>query len=390
MSELRVEQLLESSRDVLRDCALNNGAIVAANNGLNSYPSTAENYGYSWPRDAAFQIMAHSALDLPEASDLRKDYLNWLTDRAQGFIENGLLIKRYGINGVQDWRYGSQYQPDQAAALLWSLHETTDTTDKLTDDVIKLLANGLIKEWDKKHFKIVTQDIWENRTTDPTINEVFTYTLSSTIHGLETAIERHKQVNSGEIDNWSKAVIEMRSVFDSVDNPYYLRKINPDQTSEPDNTIDASLSGLIYPFYNRSLEGELITNLRPSVLRRINSILEIKKQLFKSPNGVERYKDDSYDGISRTSGGENKGGSWPLLTFWHVIALNRLGENEAAHNQYWECVYLLDNLFKTKQLPNNLIPEQLFDDKDRQGKGVLPLAWSHAMFVLATKELEIA
>ena len=48
----QVQKLLRSSRQVLKDVALPNGAIVAANSRKSYFPKEAKNYYFVWPRDS--------------------------------------------------------------------------------------------------------------------------------------------------------------------------------------------------------------------------------------------------------------------------------------------------------------------------------------------------
>jgi GH15 family glucan-1,4-alpha-glucosidase len=377
MNTNRVEQLLDESRVVLENCALTNGAIVAANSDLSVYPPEAENYRFVWGRDNAFQMVAASALEMPTAPDIRVSYLKWLNERAEGFAETGLIIKRYSTNGGHDARYGDQYQPDQAGALLWSLAETQTDPDDLTENTIRLLANGLSGQWDVNSFRVPTQDLWENRTTNPEQQDVFTYSLAAAAHGLGRAIKLW-QGKTGEVDRWTQTREEMLEIIEwGVEGPHYLRKMYPTLNEDNDNTLDASLDGLVYPF---TLDEKQITILESA------TTLAIDRHLCQTHGGVARYDGDTYDGIARPGLREATAGRWPLLTFWHVIALRQIGRRGDAVDLYSDTVDQLDDLYKSGIIADNQIPEQLFGD-EREGKAILPLAWSHAMFVLATKEL---
>lgn len=56
--EKRLEELVESSRQVLKDVCIENGAVVAANSDKEYYPNDVANYRFVWPRDAAFTLYA--------------------------------------------------------------------------------------------------------------------------------------------------------------------------------------------------------------------------------------------------------------------------------------------------------------------------------------------
>ncbi len=74
--EGQIEQLTDSTKTVLSDCMMENGAIVAGNTDLPSYPETAVNYRYVWPRDAAFTIYAADVLSF--SPDTKVGFVKWL------------------------------------------------------------------------------------------------------------------------------------------------------------------------------------------------------------------------------------------------------------------------------------------------------------------------
>ncbi len=383
MAESRIDQLWEASERVLDGCALDNGARVAANSDLAIYPRTAENYRFVWMRDNAYQIVADHVLGSSTAADRRAGYLDWLTTRAEGFTETGVVIKRYATNGSLDLRYGSEYQPDQAGAMLWALAETDSHQDQQAEGVMRQLANGLASQWNGRNFIRPTQDLWENQTTSPELGDNFVYSLAACASGLTKAAERW-QGRTLQTDVWQQTAREMRVILiDEENSRHYDKKTYPIATEDPNNILDASLVALVYPFYDGTNAHDEKT--RP---KRERTVLEIGKRLCHLPEGILRYEGDTYDGVVRPDGQELTAGRWPLLTFWHAIAMHRLGHTEEAERIYDTQVDYLDELYRDKQLPDNLISEQLFPD-ERQGQGILPLAWSHAMFVLATRELGI-
>jgi len=48
----QIRELLITSKKVIKDCALPNGAIVAANSTKPYFPKEAKYYRFVWPRDA--------------------------------------------------------------------------------------------------------------------------------------------------------------------------------------------------------------------------------------------------------------------------------------------------------------------------------------------------
>ena len=95
-----------------------------------------------------------------------------------------------------------------------------------------------------------------------------------------------------------------------------------------------------------------------------------------SPQGIYRFKGDVYDGVVKAGFDCNGGaGTWPVLDCWAVLALYKLGEEKHAR-------LLFDKL--TERLPEEFIPEQMLPDGRR---GVSPLGWSHAMYVITAHHL---
>ena len=64
MMEKKIKELIKSSKKVIKDCALENGAIVAANVDKPYVHREAANYRWVWPRDAAFVCVAADILEL--------------------------------------------------------------------------------------------------------------------------------------------------------------------------------------------------------------------------------------------------------------------------------------------------------------------------------------
>lgn len=369
----RIQSLYEQSERELDACSLPNGALVAANSDLPIYPSTAENYRFSWARDAAYQLLAAHAINPRKAEARTINYAKWLTN-VQGFSQTGLYIKRYGTNGALDVRYGEQHQPDQAASLIGSFDVIIPENNPYIDTAIVKMANGLVQKWNGQSLGH-TQDLWENRETSAGKTDVFTYTIASVIYGLDHAIKRMK--DTVDTETWQRAKDEMQSKLDTVSTRHYLRKINSDQShTDTDNSLDSSLSGLLYPF--------AIHNTKTQA-----TITAIHNTLYRPGLGVYRYSNDTYDGIVREGSQEATAGAWPLLTFWNAISLHSLSNDAIAKDMILDTVERLEREYHNGHLPDNIIPEQIYPDDERQGKGVLPLAWSHAKFILAAKALQL-
>ena len=347
----KITKLIKLSREIIMDCSLENGAIVAANIDKPYVPREAANYRWVWPRDAAFACVAGDILGIP----IQEPFFNWLLKYPQDFERNKLLYANYATNG----RYGSMggiYEPDQTGEVLWAIHYhfKNDLKKALKfKELINRLADGISSHWDKTHFDLHTVDIWEEgyRHTSMTMQNFFTYSLASCARGLLLANEI--------IPNhfWKATALEMIEQIKKTYNPkvkYFYRtygRIN-------DKNVDASLLGLAWPFEIYSPESEEMINLAKIIEKKLSV-----------NGGIHRYQFDYYDSEGSA---EEGGGSWPILNFLFSIYWKLVGDNNKALKYYQ---WVLERLDKSK----GYIPEQIFNDFR---KGVYPLVWSHAMFVI--------
>jgi glucoamylase len=353
----KINSLLETSKKVLLNCALENGALVAANPTDPHYPKAAKHYFYVWPRDAAYDCLA---LDAVGVTGVQENFFTWINERAEDFPESGLLYEKYYINGLQAL---NRFQPDQGAAVILAIfNHFKGDKDKAKPFIglIKKLANGLKDNWDRDHFKIITNDLWEERHTFPDLKDNFTYSLAACAKGLRLASEIL------ENDSYEEAAEEMESALKkSVEGKsHYYRSFG----LLNDERIDASMFGLIWPFEFLSPEDPLARKTVDEIINRLNK-----------RGGIYRYEHDEYDGWMYKTMHRKKGaGYWPLLNFWLAIVLDKMNEREAALKYYSK---VLDDI----DPETLLIPEQIFANDIQQS--INPLGWSHSMFILATKEL---
>lgn len=352
--EDRIQELVEASKEVIRDSQIDNGAIVAANTDKDYYPDNVANYRFVWPRDAAYTIYAEKILGMDR---LEEEFISWLHDRAEGFTDSGLVFHRYATNGPRDTDFGHQYQPDQAAALLWAILETNPELNKTQRETVHLLADGLWSQWNNDSFVQDTHDLWEERTAHHDMNENFSYTLASCSKALYMAADRLEE------QKWQKTADEMREqLLQHAENEkeYYYRSCG----DVCDKSIDSSVLGFVWPFDVVERDDKL------------DNSLDLMEKRLMTDRGLMRYEGDMYDGVIHHTGYLSKGaGGWPLLSFWYVKVLSMLGENEKAEQLFHRQIEAIDGKY---------IPEQIFEDGR---EGVKPLVWSHAMFVVAAEEL---
>ena len=331
---------------------MENGAIVAANGSKKYFPKEASYYAYVWPRDASF---ACAAADILGVDGIQERFFDWCLNRAEDFQDSGLFYERYFTNGLKSL---SRFQPDQTGSVLWAVwhHFKDDLKEALRyERLIRKAADGLCGKWRKDHLTIITNDLWEERLTFPDLSENFTYSLATCIEGLECADAILPK------RSWLKTAGEMRRRLESHWKGFFFRSYG----KLSDERVDSSVLGLVYPF-------EIYP---PNDSRIVATVEEIEKRLVIN-GGVHRYEHDDYDGWMHETTCRRKGsGAWPLLNFWMSIYHSKRGNREKAL-QYYN--WVLERVDK-------FIPEQIFENDIQVS--VSPLCWSHAMFVMASREL---
>jgi len=341
---MKDDPLLSMSLDVIRDCVVANGAVVAANSDRPDYPRDVQSYRYVWPRDAAFMCVAARRAGI---RDFQEGFFRWLLHRAEGLGESGLLFQNYYVNGPKRWL---GLQVDQNGTTLWALDDFYGG-DYPVDirDLVRRLAEGILSVWGKGFFSTLTQDLWEERYAYPDLKQFHSYSLAACIKGLRCAAALDEAYLGPAAD--------MEIALKEANRKGFVRTAGKLR----DTAYDASLLGLVWPFGIYEPSDPLVDRFIGAVERRLTV-----------RGGVRRYENDYYDG-HRQHGIDSRrgGGAWPILHFWLAVVLCLRGEHEKAR-AYAD--YVL------RRVQDHLLPEQLFDN-DIQG-GIRPLGWSHAMYIL--------
>ncbi|MDI6798405.1 MAG: hypothetical protein QMD12_00165 [Candidatus Aenigmarchaeota archaeon] len=347
--EDKMKGILKMSRKVIRDCSLKNGAIVASNIYDPAYPKGVKNYYFVWPRDAAFVCVACDMLGLKKVPER---FFDWCW-KAEKFEERGVFYMRYYPNGKM---YGRQFQPDQTGSLLWAIeHHSKYWSTRKFSDLVERAADGICSSWNGRCFRRC-YDLWEERAASPRKGENFTYSLAMCVKGLESAIKLIEQKKE-----WVVCRDQMRGEIERAYDKnfgYFVRKFN----GKKDFAIDSSLLGLAWP-------SEVIKLNDPRMVSTVEKIIEVNET---ENGGIMRYKGDRYAGFLR----REVAGAWPILNFWLSIYYSKSGDREEAFKYFnWVIERVEEKL-----------PEQI---KNGETASITPLAWSHAMFIIAGKFLKL-
>jgi len=334
-------------------------------------------YGFVWPRDLAYIALALLA---SRSRDAAAAALRWL---ARHRAPEGLWLQRYWCDGALAPSWGL-HQIDETGAAIFAFEAAwREQEDELLDaelwpatrDGAEVLTrfvdpgNGLLR---------ASVDLWEQADGQ------HTYSCASAVGGLRAAAamaERHDpplaprfreaaarlaaaidaQLWSEEHNRYVRSVNVARgdgageppgSAFDRV-LPYPNRRVRSVEPVDP--RLDSSLFGLAWPFGAVDPAGD---RMRATAAATAGG-------LRASCGGLRRQADDNYAG----------GNVWLIATLWHGLYARLVGD-AAVHRGALEYTV-------SRRTALDLLPEQVLEDG--RPAWVLPLAWSHAMFLLASR-----
>lgn len=356
------------------------GGLMAAPE-LDEYFTKCGRYAYCWGRDAAFIT---GALDISGLTDCVDNFYKWAV-KVQD--ENGSWQQRYHMDGNLGPCWGLQI--DETGTLIWGMlnhYKYTKDAGFLNHvwEAVEAAANFLSSFIDTETgLPKPSFDLWEERYGEHAYSAAAVYAglrASYEIAGIlgresEASIKWNKtadRIREAIIKNFWKPDYHrfIRSVRVKLNGygqePSYdtmMIEVNPkgymrDVTLE-DWIVDVSLVGLSIPFEVFDVNDPMIKE----------TVLLIEQVLTShGAGGIKRYENDMYIG----------GNPWILTTLWIALYHSRAGNYEKAKE------YLF---WATKgKTELGLLPEQVNRDTGRP-EWVIPLTWSHAMFVHVYSEL---
>ncbi|MBB3110633.1 oligosaccharide amylase [Paenibacillus phyllosphaerae] len=353
------------------------GSIVAAPEFDENF-SRCGGYSYCWGRDAAFITTAIDKAGLTGLTDRFYDWALTAQDPdgswQQRHYHDGSLAPSWGI------------QLDEGASLIWGMWEhykhtgSRDFAVRVWPSVEKGAAFLVASLDPATGLPKPSRDLWEEREAE------HTYSAAAVYGGLSAAASFAELEGKQELAaEWSAAAARVQEGLaahgwnEEKDSFYRGLKITVyphvyeeatskglqgyTQTSakgyttyhlQHDPVIDISLLGISVPFGAFTPDDERMVKTADVVERELTSPIV---------GGIKRYEDDTYAG----------GNPWILTTLW-------LAHYRIANGQYDEAKkhlqWAIDHRTAT-----GLLPEQV-DKNTGETAWVVPLTWSHAMFVL--------
>ena len=344
-----LERLYERSLLVFDSLAdAQTGAVIAAPE-LDPDCVHSGGYGFVWARDLAFLALAFLAA---RRRDLLAGALRWLPGAQE---PAGLWLQRHRTDGslAPSW---NAHQLDETGTVLFAYEAAwRELRDEAVDAALwpsaRSAADFLLGSLEAQGIPCETADLWEER------DGCHAYTAATIVGGLRAAASFARRHEPERAETYAAASEHLAAALDrcfwSEEHGRYLRTLG-------DPTVDVSLLGLAWPF----------VAVDPRAPRMRATAAAVERALGRPGGGIMRYEGDTYAG----------GNAWVLAALWLGLYRRQTGDQE-GHARALEYTQRVATTL-------DLLPEQATDDGEPAW--VVPLAWSHAMLVLALRpELEV-
>ncbi len=327
-------------------CDKNSGGIIAA-------PCMDPDYRYCLPRDATYIAVA---LDMAGYHQEANMYYQWC--RAAQEPEGGWFQRYFVESNLQGPCWGDQI--DETGIILWGAkihYELTRDYEFLVKiwQMVKKAADYLCSMHDPD-----TELIRESIGVWGESSARHLYSLAVVCAGLSASHEIAKILGHEKMaEKWGSAGSILR---ESIIKHYwdeqkgiFIKSIEPMK-----NEIDMSALSLATPF-----------DLLPVDDPRIRQFVEKAEKALRNytVGGFIRYVNDSYYG----------GNPWIPATLWLALYYIKAGQMEEARSLLHWCI--------EHAIDSGMMPEQV-SRKTGEPLSAIPMGWSHAMFVIATLNMQ--
>ena len=321
----------------------NSGSVIAAPE-LDPQFEHSGGYGFVWGRDLAFIVLAFLAAG---RDDLAKRALRWLPTAQE---PEGLWLQRHWTNGslAPSW---CRHQLDETGAILFAYDAAwrrlgDETLDTDLWPSARRAADFLLGTVDADGLPVATADLWEEREGR------HAFTAAAIVGGLRAAGSMARRHDPALADPYEAAAEVVREAIErelwSDFHGRYLRSLG-------DPVLDVSLLGLAWPF----------AAVEPGGERMRATVAALEAELGCPAGSLRRYAGDTYAGGNR----------WVLAGLWLGLWHRQGGEPAGLERALTYALRAQTHL--------GLLPEQVTDEGEPAW--VVPLAWSHAMLLLAAR-----
>lgn len=362
-------------------CDEETGAVIAAPEADSDF-NHCGGYGYCWGRDAGY---AAAALDLAGYHDVAGAFYRWAVQAQE---PEGWWMHRHMAAGVWGPSWGL-LQVDETGSILWgmALHARLCGGEAFIREVwpsVSRAADWLMHDLDPETgLPLPSWDLWEERKAESA------YSAAAVCGGLLAAAQMADEIAlHAEAERYRQAADGLRAALlrEMVRDGRFLRsrrltvseaayreataagctgRVQPGPKGhslyelEEDATPDLSLLGISMPFGVVAVD-------HPVMVQTVERLISA---LWAAPGGgMRRYVGDAYRG----------GNPWVLGALWLGLYYQERNDADGARA-------MLDWAI-ARQSTTGLLAEQV-DAETGEPVWILPLAWSHAMYVLLALQL---
>ena len=319
-------------------------------------------YSYCWPRDAVFVTKALDILNMKE--ETTKFYSKFCKETQS---KSGMWEQRFYTDGRLAPCWG--YQIDETASIVYGIYEHyKETKDKEFLKQAYPMCKNAIDALEKFHFtssvSFTSQENMKNFLTHESYDlwemheGIHLYSMSAIYAAYIAMIEIEKI-----IENKNNDIEKLERLSKEIKEYCREHLCNKEERtlkrSNKDSICDISMLGAVTPF-------NMIEESEKEVL---NTIEKINMTLRTYTGGYIRFENDNY------MGGNNP---WPIATLWMALYNIKKNNKEEARKQ-------IDFVLRTAT-KHGFLAEQV-NNETMQDKWVIGLGWSHAMLIIALKQL---
>jgi glucoamylase len=322
----------------------NHGGIIAA-------PCMEPEYRFCWPRDATYVAYAFDRCGFHQESE---KFYKWCK-RAQE--PEGGLYQRYFIEAkIRGPCWSSQI--DEIATVIWGIGEHFDLTKdrgflKSLWTTIKKAADFMCTKMDPKTSLIESVGLWEEKFGSHLYSNAAVYNALKTSSKIAKILDENNLSEKWNVSAEKIKISLLELAWDSPKNQF-IKTFSP-----RDETLDVSLIGLTYPFE--------VLPAQDKMMRK--TALAIEQTFNYEIGGIGRYSGDTYYG----------GNPWVLSTLWLALYYEKLKDiNRTEKLIKWAIDHATEH---------DLLSEQV-NKSNGSSISAVPLAWSHAFFILAILDLD--
>ncbi len=319
-------------------------------------------YSYCWPRDAVFVTKALDILNMKE--ETTKFYSKFCKETQS---KNGMWEQRFYTDGRLAPCWG--YQIDETASIIYGVYEHyKETKNKEFLKEVYPMCKKAIDALETFHFassdSFTSQENMKNFLTHESYDlwemheGIHLYSMSA-IYAAYIAMIEIERIIEDKNNNIEELEKSARKIKEYCREHLCNKEERTLKRSNKDSICDISTLGAVTPF-NMFEESEKEV---------INTIEKINMTLRTYTGGYIRFEKDNY------MGGNNP---WPIATLWMALYNIKKNNKEEARKQ-------IDFVLRTAT-KHSFLAEQI-NNETMQSKWVIGLGWSHAMLIIALKQL---